>query len=147
MKTEEIYNTLPHRYPMLFVDDIYEVIYGKSVRGVKNVTMNEPWVQGHFPDEPVFPGVLIIETMAQIGGFMFYSDDEKVNLKAYLSKIDEVKFLRKVVPGNQLIVEASFLERFGRFVKVKCSAVVEGKVAAKAIVTYFFNEIPKGEQL
>ncbi|HAU86663.1 MAG TPA: 3-hydroxyacyl-[acyl-carrier-protein] dehydratase FabZ [Lachnospiraceae bacterium] len=140
MKKEEIYATLPHRYPMLFVDDIYEIDYGKHVRGVKNVSMNEPWVQGHFPEEPVFPGVLIIETMAQIGGFMFYSEEESKSLKAYLSKIDEVKFLRKVVPGEQLIVEADFISSFSKFAKVKCKGIVNGKAVAKAVVTYCFDE-------
>ena len=145
MTPVEIYKTLPHRYPMLFVDDIYEEDYGKYVRGIKNVTMNEPWVQGHFPDEPVFPGVLIIETMAQIGGFMFYSEDENLSLKAYLSKVDEVKFIDKVIPGDQLIVEANIIEKFGKFVKVKCGGKVRTKTVAKAVITYYFNEALKGE--
>ena len=143
MTPEEIYKTLPHRFPMLFVDDIYEVDYGKYVKGIKNVSMNEPWVQGHFPDEPVFPGALIIESMAQIGGFMFYSDDEHISLKAYLTKVDEVKFIDKVIPGDQLVVEANIIEKFGKFVKAKCCGKVKGRTVAKAVVTYYFNEAPK----
>lgn len=146
MTYTEIYNTLPHRYPMLFVDDICEIEYGKYVKGIKQVSANEPWVQGHFPDEPVFPGVLVIETMAQIGGFMFYTDDERVCLKAYLSKVEEVKFVSKVLPGQQLLVEANIVEQFGKFVKVKCKASVNGKLAAKGLITYYFTEKPKGEK-
>lgn len=140
MDKKTIYETLPHRYPMLFVDDIHEIRYGEYVKGVKNVSNNEPWAIGHFPDEPVFPGVLMIETMAQIGGFMFYSENREASLKAYLSKIDEVKFLKKVFPGEQLVVEATLAERFSRFVRVRCTAKVNGKAAAKAIVTYFFDD-------
>ncbi len=136
-----IYETLPHRYPMLFVDDIYEIKFGQYVRGVKNVSGNEPWVTGHFPDNPVFPGVLIIETMAQIGGFMFYSEEREASLKAYLSRVDEVKFLQKVFPGEQMIVEAVLVEKFSRFVKAECKASVNGKTAAKAVITYFFDDI------
>ncbi len=135
-----IYDTLPHRYPMLFVDDIYETEFGRYVRGVKNVSCNEPWVTGHFPDSPVFPGVLIIETMAQIGGFLFYSREREASLKAYLSRVDEVKFLQKVFPGDQIIVEAVLVEKFSRYVKAKCTAGVNGKTVAKAVITYFFDD-------
>lgn len=135
-----IYETLPHRYPMLFVDDICEIRYGEYVKGIKNVSNNEPWVTGHFPEDPVFPGVLIIETMAQIGGFMFYEETRETSLKAYLSKVDEVKFIKKVVPGEQLVVEATLIERFSRFVKAQCIAKVNGKNVAKAVVTYFFDD-------
>lgn len=141
MDKKEIYSTLPHRYPMLFVDDILEVDYGKYVKGIKNVSINEPWVQGHFPDEPVFPGVLTIETMAQICGFIYYTvDDTNMSLKAYLSKVEEVKFLRKILPGDQIVVEGEILAEFGKFSKVRCTAKVNNKVASKAIVTYYFSE-------
>ena len=140
MEQREIYGSLPHRYPMLFIDDIYEVRYGEYVKGVKCISRNEPWAQGHFPNEAVFPGVLTIESMAQICGFMFYKKtDDNLNLKAYISKIDEMKFLRQVVPGDQLIVEGEFLEKFSRFVKVKCKATVNGKVVAKGVLTYYFD--------
>lgn len=138
MDYSKILETLPHRYPMLFVDDIQQIDFGKYVRGVKCISVNEPWAQGHFPDEPVFPGVLLIETMAQIGGFMFYSDNER-SLKAYLSKIEDVKFLKKIRPGDQVIVEAEFVQKVSKFVRVKCKAKVDGKIAAKGIITYYFD--------
>lgn len=141
MDKKEIYNSLPHRYPMLFVDDILEVKYGKYVKGIKNVSMNEPWVQGHFPDEPVFPGVLTIETMAQICGFIYYTESaEAMFLKAYLSKVEEVKFIKKIYPGDKIVVEGFVLLEFNKFTKVKCIAKVDGKIVAKAIITYYFNE-------
>lgn len=140
MTKQEIYSTLPHRYPMLFVDDILEVDYGKNVKGVKNVSMNEPWTQGHFPDDPVFPGVLTIETMAQIGGFIYYTKEDNKSLKAYLSKVEEVKFLGKVVPGDQLVVEGKMITEFGNFAKVRCIAKVNSKVVAKGLITYYFEE-------
>ncbi|MGI6256705.1 MAG: 3-hydroxyacyl-ACP dehydratase FabZ [Anaerovoracaceae bacterium] len=139
MEAREIYQALPHRYPMLLVDDIYEVKYGEYVRGVKNVTNNEPWSTGHFPDNPVFPGVLVLESMAQIGGFMFYKEGGDSYLQAYLSKLDEVKFIKKVFPGDQLIVEAELIDQFSNFVKAKCVGKVNGKPVAKAIVTYYFD--------
>ena len=139
MTKQEIYSTLPHRYPMLFVDDILEVDYGKYVKGIKNVSMNEPWIQGHFPDDPVFPGILTIETMAQIGGFIYYTKDDNKSLKAYLSKVEEVKFLDKVVPGDQLVVEGEMITEFGKFAKVRCKAKVNNKVVAKGFVTYYFD--------
>lgn len=139
MKQSEIYKMLPHRYPMLFVDDIIEIEYGKYVKGVKNVSNNEPWATGHFPEEPVFPGVLLLETLAQIGGFMFYNKDESKSLKAYLSKIEDARFIQKVIPGQQIVVEAKFLEKFSRFAKLSCVGKVNEKIVVKAIVIYFFE--------
>ncbi len=139
MEQNKIYEALPHRYPMLFVDDIIEIDYGKYVKGIKNISNNEPWVMGHFPGEPIFPGVLLLETIAQIGGFMFYNENESKNLKAYLSKIEDARFIKKVFPGQQLIVEASFVEKFSRFIKVNCIGRVDNQVVVKAIVTYFFD--------
>lgn len=102
--------------------------------------MNEPWTKGHFPDNPVFPGVLIIETMAQIGGFIYYTKDDNKSLKTYLSKVEEVKFLGKVVPGDQLVVEGEVIIEFGNFARANCKAKVNNKVVAKGLITYYFEE-------
>ncbi|OPZ94885.1 MAG: 3-hydroxyacyl-(acyl-carrier-protein) dehydratase FabZ [Firmicutes bacterium ADurb.Bin419] len=136
----EIMKALPHRYPFLFCDRILEVEYGKTVKGIKNVTINEPFFQGHFPDDPIMPGVLILEVMAQIGGFIFYnSDDIEKSLKGKIVKISETKFLASVLPGDILEVEGKFLERIGNYSQVGLSAKVDKKVVAKAVITYFFN--------
>ncbi len=136
----EIMKALPHRYPFLFCDRILEVEYGKTVKGIKNVTINEPFFQGHFPDDPIMPGVLILEVMAQIGGFIFYnSDDIEKSLKGKIVKISEAKFLASVLPGDILEVEGKFLERIGNYSQVGLSAKVDKKVVAKAVITYFFN--------
>lgn len=139
MDREVILNILPHRYPFLFVDDIFEVEYKKRVVGIKNVSFNEPWVLGHFPEEPVFPGVLLIETMAQIGGFIFYDEEKKEKFMSYLSKVDNAKFIGKVTPGHTVVVEARLENLFGNFAKVNAVAKVNNKKVAEAKITYFFQ--------
>ena len=108
---KEIVRLLPHRYPFLLVDRILEGEKGKSMVGLKNVSMNEPFFQGHFPSDPIMPGVLILEGMAQVGGILaFYSLPEMVGEKLiYFAGIDKVRFRRPVVPGDQLIFEMAVL--------------------------------------
>jgi len=131
---KEIIRLLPHRYPFLLVDRILEGEKGKSLTGLKNVSMNEPFFQGHFPTEPIMPGVLILEGMAQVGGILaFYSIPEMIGEKLiYFAGIDKVRFRQTVVPGDQLIYEMEVLKQKGKIWKMAGIAKVDGKIAAEA---------------
>jgi 3-hydroxyacyl-[acyl-carrier-protein] dehydratase len=131
---KEIIRLLPHRYPFLLVDRILEGEKGKSLVGLKNVSMNEPFFQGHFPCEPIMPGVLILEGMAQVGGILaFYSLPEMIGEKLiYFAGIDKVRFRQPVVPGDQLIYEMEVVKHKGKIWKMAGKAKVEDKVAAEA---------------
>ena len=129
----EILKILPHRYPFLLVDRILEVEKGKRIVGIKNVTFNEEFFQGHFPGNPVMPGVLIVEAMAQVSAIGLHGvvpDQEKKIL--YLSAVDRCKFRRPVVPGDQLRIEAEILNLKSRICKCRAVATVDGKVCAEA---------------
>jgi UDP-3-O-[3-hydroxymyristoyl] N-acetylglucosamine deacetylase/3-hydroxyacyl-[acyl-carrier-protein] dehydratase len=133
MGIEEILKVLPHRYPMLLVDRILEVHGTERIVGLKNVTINEPFFQGHFPGHPVMPGVLIVEAMAQVGGLLVMSAMKlPENAVVYFLSIDGVKFRRPVVPGDQLRFEVETVQVRGKTVKMKGRGLVEGKVAAEA---------------
>ena len=134
MDIKEIIRLLPHRYPFLLVDRILDGEKGKSLVGLKNVSMNEPFFQGHFPSEPIMPGVLILEGMAQVGGLLaFYSIPEMIGEKLiYFAGIDKVRFRQPVVPGDQLIYEMEVLKHKGKIWKMAGTAKVEDKVAAEA---------------
>jgi 3-hydroxyacyl-[acyl-carrier-protein] dehydratase len=134
MDIKEIIRLLPHRYPFLLVDRVLEGEKGKSMVGLKNVSMNEPFFQGHFPSEPIMPGVLILEGMAQVGGLLaFYSLPEMIGDKLiYFAGIDKVRFRLPVVPGDQLIYEMEVIKHKGKIWKMAGTAKVEGKVAAEA---------------
>lgn len=134
MEIKEIMAKLNHRYPFLLVDRILEVEPDHRIKGYKNITFNEPCFKGHFPGNPIFPGVLIIESMAQIGGLMF-SEKEK----GYLVGVDKTKFIQFVRPGDQLITEATMIKKFGNYVKVDLNGSVKNKLVAKAEVTYYFD--------
>ena len=131
---KEIIRLLPHRYPFLLVDRILEGEKMKNLVGLKNVTINEPFFQGHFPSEPIMPGVLILEGMAQAGGILaFYSMPEMVGEKlVYFAGIDKVKFRRPVVPGDQLIYEVEVIKQKGKIWKMAAKAKVDYKLAAEA---------------
>jgi len=131
---KEIIRLLPHRYPFLLVDRILEGEKGKSLVGLKNVSMNEPFFQGHFPSEPIMPGVLILEGMAQVGGLLaFYSIPEMIGEKLiYFAGIDKVRFRQTVVPGDQLIYEMKVIKQKGKIWKMTGKAKVDNKVAAEA---------------
>jgi 3-hydroxyacyl-[acyl-carrier-protein] dehydratase len=133
MDVVEIQKVLPHRYPFLMVDAILEMERLKSIVGVKNVTINEAHFQGHFPGAPVMPAVLIIESMAQIGGLLLLKevpDREKKLL--YFVAVDGARFRRPVVPGDQLRVEMKVLNWRGDFCKLEGKATVGGQLAAEA---------------
>ena len=138
-----IMKLLPHRYPFLLVDRIVELEPDKRVVGLKNVTINEQFFQGHFPGMPVMPGVLIIESMAQVAGVMIYREiaDPKSKL-IYFTGIESARFRRPVVPGDQLRIEMELLNRRTNFGKLQGRATVEGKLAAEAIVTFAMIDHP-----
>jgi beta-hydroxyacyl-ACP dehydratase FabZ len=130
----EIMTYLPHRYPFLLVDRIVELIPGQKVIGLKNVTMNEPFFQGHFPGKPIMPGVLILEALAQAGGVLAFASmpgKEKGSLM-YFMGMDQVKFRKPVIPGDQLILELEVLKQRSKIMKLSATAKVDGQVAAEA---------------
>lgn len=128
-----IQKILPHRYPFLLVDRVISLDLDKKVVGLKNVSMNEPFFQGHFPGQPVMPGVLIVEAMAQLGGILMLNalDDAETKL-AYFMQIKNAKFRKPVVPGDQLVLEAEMLKRKGKIILLKTQALVDNKVVCEA---------------
>ncbi len=130
----EIQEILPHRYPFLLVDRILELELGKQVVGIKNVTINEPFFAGHFPGHPIMPGVLILEAMAQVGGFLLMSSVDARGEKKFLyfTGIDNARFRRPVVPGDQIRFELKILQRRLQVCRMKGAAYVEGKLVAEA---------------
>jgi len=139
----DIMSFLPHRYPFLLVDRIVEIEGQKRIVGLKNVTINEPFFQGHFPGAPVMPGVLILESMAQVAGVMIYRDmPDKERKLIYFTGIENAKFRRPVLPGDQLRIEMQLLNRRTNFGKMNGQATVDGKLVAEAIVTFAISERP-----
>ncbi len=134
MDIREIMRILPHRYPMLLVDRIVAYEAGKSVTGIKNVTINEPFFQGHFPVAPVMPGVLLLEGMAQVGGILAYLDKPELigNKLIYFAGIDGARFRQPVVPGDQVRFHLQMLKQKGRMSKMAASAHVDGQLVAEA---------------
>ena len=130
---EEIMKTLPHRYPFLLVDRILEMEEKKRIVGLKNVTINEPFFQGHFPGHPIMPGVLIIEAMAQVGGILLMGQIEGYESKVvYFMSLDNVKWRKPVRPGDQLRFELDMIQVRGRICRMKGVATVDGDVVAEA---------------
>ncbi len=129
----EVKRRLPHRYPFLLVDRIVELEPGKRVAGIKNVTINEPFFQGHFPGHPIMPAVLITEAMAQTGGVLLLSsvDDPRGKL-VYFSGIDNARFRQPVTPGDQLRFELELVKLRGPICKMRGTAWVDGKLVAEA---------------
>lgn len=137
MNIERIMELLPHRYPFLLVDRVVECEPGSHIRAYKNVTFNEPFFQGHFPGAPIMPGVLILEALAQTGGILAASGlEENLNGKLFLfTGLDKVKFRRQVIPGDRLDLECSNMRMKLNLCKMEARAMVDGKVAAEALIT------------
>jgi 3-hydroxyacyl-[acyl-carrier-protein] dehydratase/UDP-3-O-[3-hydroxymyristoyl] N-acetylglucosamine deacetylase/3-hydroxyacyl-[acyl-carrier-protein] dehydratase len=133
MKIEEILKFLPHRYPFLLVDRVKEMKEGKSIVAIKNVTYNEPFFQGHFPNLKIMPGVLIVEAIAQAGGILLYhSIPDPENKFVMLSKIDNTRFRRPVVPGDQLRLEVEIVRLKSKFCYIRGKALVNEEVAVES---------------
>ena len=132
---QDILNLLPHRYPFLLIDRILEFEANKRVVGLKNVTINEPFFQGHFPGHPIMPGVLLLEAMAQTGGVLALKSipEEEVSKKVlYFMSIDKAKFRKPVLPGDQVRFELELIKERGPVKSFKAQAVVDGGVVAEA---------------
>jgi len=139
-----IMEVLPHRYPLLLVDRIIEMEPRKRIVGIKNVTVNEPFFQGHFPGNPVMPGVLILEAMGQVAAVLFLDDDEQ-DMKdkfVYFAGADKVRFRRPVVPGDQLRCEIKVLRVRSKSCQVLARATVDGELAAEATLLSVLVEVP-----
>ena len=136
MNIEEIRQILPHRYPFLLVDRIIELEAGKTALGIKNVTANEQFFQGHFPSEAIMPGVLLIEAMAQLGGVMMLAVPEHRGKLALIGGVDKARFRKPVVPGDTLYLHATVLKVRGNIGWVDVRAEVEGQVVAQAEILF-----------
>jgi 3-hydroxyacyl-[acyl-carrier-protein] dehydratase len=133
---QEILGLLPHRYPFLLIDRVVEFERGKRLVAIKNVTMNEPFFQGHFPDYPIMPGVLVIEAMAQAGAIIMLKEIPDMDTKLVVfTGIEKAKFRRPVTPGDQLRIEAEVLSLKTRVGRIEGKAYVEGKLACQATLT------------
>lgn len=134
LSIQDIMKHLPHRYPFLLVDRILEYVPDQSITGLKNVTINEPFFQGHFPGTPIMPGVLIVEAMAQVGGVfaMLTTPDKKEGTLMYFMGLDQVKFRKPVVPGDQLVIEVEVIKKRGKVLKFSGKAKVDGQVVTEA---------------
>jgi beta-hydroxyacyl-ACP dehydratase FabZ len=137
LDVKKILKSVPHRYPFLLVDRIVEIHGSEKVVGIKNVSINEPFFQGHFPEKPVMPGVLICEAMAQVGAIFAHNARGGVadNRVFVLTGLDKVKFKRPVEPGDQLRMELTCLKRRGSFWKMQGTAMVDGKLVAQAEIS------------
>jgi len=141
----QILEHLPHRYPFLLVDRILECTPGKTIKGLKNVTINEPFFQGHFPGFPLMPGVLVIEAMAQISGLLAYlSGDAKAGGKSliFFAGIDNARFKKQVVPGDQLILESEVIRIVRGVGKFRARATVDGALACEAELIAAIRDAP-----
>lgn len=141
---QEILNFLPHRYPFILVDRVIDLQPGEKITAIKNVTMNEPFFQGHFPEAPVMPGVLIVEAMAQSGGVLFCATqlEEHHDKLFYFMGMDKVRFRKPVVPGDQLVIETKIIKMRSKAVKMSSTAMVDKKLVAEAELMATIGEKP-----
>jgi UDP-3-O-[3-hydroxymyristoyl] N-acetylglucosamine deacetylase / 3-hydroxyacyl-[acyl-carrier-protein] dehydratase len=131
----QIQKMLPHRYPFLLIDKILELEPNKRVVGIKNVTVNEPFFQGHFPGHPIMPGVLVLEAMAQVGGTTFLCDESNKGKILYLAGVDKARFRKPIVPGDQIRFEVDVIFVRSKIGKIAGKAIVDGQVAVEAEIT------------
>jgi 3-hydroxyacyl-[acyl-carrier-protein] dehydratase len=144
MDFDEILRSLPHAFPFRMIDRILDVEKGKRAIALKNVSKDEPYFSGHFPMEPIQPGVLILEAMAQTGGLAFESSFEKEEKGVpVLARIEEFRLKKKVIPGDQLIIEAEVLHIFSNLAKVKVLAKVAEETVAEGMFVLARNPIPQ----
>ncbi len=142
MDINQIQEILPHRYPFLLVDRIVEMEEGKRAVGLKNVTINEPFFQGHFPGYPVMPGVLLVEAMAQVGAVALLSMPDNQGKIGLFAGIDKLRFRQQVVPGDQLRIEVNLDRVRGRIGKGTGKVEVDGKVAAEGELMFAITDRP-----
>jgi 3-hydroxyacyl-[acyl-carrier-protein] dehydratase len=140
LNIEEIKKILPHRYPFLLVDKILELEEGKRAVGIKNVSFNEEFFQGHFPQKAVMPGVLIVEALAQVGACAVLSSEENRGKIALFAGIDKMRFKRQVLPGDQLRLELELTKVKGNIGKGKAKATVDGEIAAEGELMFAIIE-------
>lgn len=139
---QAIMKLMPHRYPFLLIDRVLKLVAGEEIVALKNVTLNEPFFQGHFPGNPIMPGVLIIEAMAQAGGILAYESMPPENRSplVYFMGMDKVKFRKPVVPGDQLHFEVKILKMRSKVVKIHGKAIVDDRLVAEAELMASFGE-------
>jgi beta-hydroxyacyl-ACP dehydratase FabZ len=143
LDSRAIQEILPHRYPFLLVDKIIELVPRERIVGIKQVTVNEPFFQGHFPGEPVMPGVLQIEALAQVGAILALREfEDRDNRIPFFSGIEKARFRRPVVPGDTLVLEVTALRIGTRVQKMRGEAKVDGKIAAEAEIMCIIAERP-----
>ena len=143
IKIDELFHFLPHRYPILLVDRVTEMDVGKSIKGYKNITINEEIFNGHFPGQPIFPGVLILEAMAQLSGVLAFETIGKRpadGVNYLFGAVDKARFRRPVVPGDRLDMESTILASRRMMMKFDASAYVEGELACSAVLSVVGQE-------
>jgi len=139
IEIKEILTLLPHRYPFLLVDRVTELVPGVKASGIKNVTINEPFFAGHFPNNPVMPGVLIVEAMAQVAGILAFKSSS-LGRSVYFMSMDKVKFRKPVMPGDQLRFEVVVIHKRENVWKFSGNAFVEDKLATEAEFTAMMTD-------
>lgn len=148
MDIHKILKYLPHRYPFLLVDRVLEIDKGKTLKALKNVTINEPFFQGHFPRRPVMPGVLMLEALAQAAALLSFDalgKEPEENMLYYFAGMEGVRFKRPVEPGDQLILEVELLRAKAGIFKYRGRATVGGELAVEAELTCAMRAIPQGD--
>lgn len=145
LNIKEIMQKIPHRYPFLLVDRIMDYEEGKWIKAVKNITMNESFFQGHFPGEPIMPGVLMVEALAQAAGILALLDESNRGKLAFFMTIDNVKFRKPAVPGDQLVLHVELMKRVrSNIVKIHGEASVDDKVVCEGDL--MFNTVDREEK-